>query len=100
MTPTVLLVAKAPVAGRSKTRLSPPLTPEQAASLQRALLLDTLDACRAEVPETGLLHAEEAEAPVLAELAGPGTRRCCKPSQTARATSSCALSRRGSPVAA
>jgi uncharacterized protein len=74
VTPTVLLVAKAPVPGRSKTRLSPPLTPEQAASLQRALLLDTLDACRAEVPETGLLHAEEAEAPVLAELAGPGTR--------------------------
>jgi rSAM/selenodomain-associated transferase 1 len=43
---TVLVVAKAPAPGRSKTRLVPPLTPRQAADLARALLLDTLESCR------------------------------------------------------
>jgi rSAM/selenodomain-associated transferase 1 len=66
----VLLVAKAPASGRSKTRLVPPLSPEQAAELHRALLLDTLDACRAEMPETGLLHADPSEEALLRELAG------------------------------
>lgn len=37
------LFAKAPVPGRVKTRLTPPLEPEQAASLYRAMLLDILD---------------------------------------------------------
>jgi rSAM/selenodomain-associated transferase 1 len=42
--PTALIViAKAPVAGRVKTRLCPPCTPEQAADLARASLQDTLD---------------------------------------------------------
>ena len=36
------ILAKAPVAGRVKTRLVPPLTPEEAASVARACLLDTL----------------------------------------------------------
>jgi uncharacterized protein len=69
----VLIVAKAPAPGRSKTRLVPPLTHEQAASLQEALLLDTLAACRAEVPTTALLYAEQEEARELASLAGPDT---------------------------
>ncbi|MFI5720589.1 DUF2064 domain-containing protein [Nocardia sp. NPDC051750] len=43
---TILVVAKAPVAGFAKTRLSPPLTPAQAARLAAAALLDTLDAVR------------------------------------------------------
>lgn len=38
----LLLIAKAPVAGRSKTRLCPPCTPEQAAQLAEAALRDTL----------------------------------------------------------
>jgi rSAM/selenodomain-associated transferase 1 len=67
---TVLVVAKAPIAGRAKTRLVPPLTAEQAASLQEALLLDTLEACRSEEAETAVLHADPSEAPVLASLAG------------------------------
>jgi len=54
VSPRVAIVAKAPAPGRSKTRLVPPLTPEQAAGLQRALLLDTLDACRAEVSHVAL----------------------------------------------
>lgn len=38
------MIAKAPVAGRVKTRLCPPCTPAQAAALARAALQDTLDA--------------------------------------------------------
>ena len=42
----LLVIAKAPVAGRVKTRLCPPLTPDQAARVAEAALLDTLDAVR------------------------------------------------------
>lgn len=48
---TVIVIAKAPVPGRSKTRLTPPCTPEQAADLAEAALADTLDtvlACSAQ----------------------------------------------------
>ncbi|MFJ8039375.1 DUF2064 domain-containing protein [Kitasatospora sp. NPDC096147] len=37
------MIAKAPVPGRVKTRLTPPCTPEQAAELAEAALRDTLD---------------------------------------------------------
>jgi rSAM/selenodomain-associated transferase 1 len=67
----VLVVGKAPVPGRAKTRLVPPLTGEQAAGLQEALLLDTLDACRAEVPDTAVLHADQSETAALGRLVGP-----------------------------
>jgi rSAM/selenodomain-associated transferase 1 len=40
----LVVVAKAPVAGHSKTRLCPPLEPEQAATLAEAALADTLQA--------------------------------------------------------
>ena len=40
----LIVIAKAPVAGRSKTRLTPPCTPEQAATLAQAALEDTLAA--------------------------------------------------------
>ena len=40
----LLVLAKAPVAGRVKTRLCPPFTPEQAAQLAEAALQDTLAA--------------------------------------------------------
>jgi glycosyltransferase A (GT-A) superfamily protein (DUF2064 family) len=43
----VLVLAKAPVPGRAKTRLSPPATPEGAAGVAAAALLDTLDAAAA-----------------------------------------------------
>ncbi|MGY5885867.1 TIGR04282 family arsenosugar biosynthesis glycosyltransferase [Modestobacter lacusdianchii] len=48
MSPTQLLViTKAPVPGRSKTRLTPPCTPEQAAAIASAAVGDTLDVVRA-----------------------------------------------------
>ena len=40
----VLVMAKAPLAGRVKTRLCPPCSPEQAASIAAAALADTLTA--------------------------------------------------------
>lgn len=50
MSPTLLVVAKAPVPGLAKTRMSPPLSPEHAADVAAAALLDTLDAVAA-VPD-------------------------------------------------
>lgn len=44
MSTVLLVVAKAPVAGQAKTRLTPPASPEQAAGIAAAALLDTLDA--------------------------------------------------------
>lgn len=41
---TLVVLAKAPQPGRSKTRLCPPCTPHGAAALARAALADTLDA--------------------------------------------------------
>jgi glycosyltransferase A (GT-A) superfamily protein (DUF2064 family)/SAM-dependent methyltransferase len=41
---TLIVLAKAPVPGRVKTRLCPPFTPEQAAGLAEAALRDTLRA--------------------------------------------------------
>ncbi len=40
---TILVIAKAPVPGRVKTRLCPPCTPEEAASLAEGALIDTLN---------------------------------------------------------
>ncbi len=44
MSAALIVMAKAPVAGRVKTRLTPPLRPDQAAALARAALEDTLSA--------------------------------------------------------
>ncbi len=43
----IIVLAKAPVAGRVKTRLCPPLTPQQAADVAGAALRDTLRAATA-----------------------------------------------------
>ena len=47
MAPALLVIAKEPVPGRVKTRLTPPCTPEQAAQLAAAAIADTLAAVRA-----------------------------------------------------
>jgi rSAM/selenodomain-associated transferase 1 len=44
MPAALVVMAKAPVAGRAKTRLCPPLDPAQAATLAEAALADTLQA--------------------------------------------------------
>jgi uncharacterized protein len=43
----LIVLAKEPLAGRVKTRLCPPYTPEQAAALAAAAIADTLDAALA-----------------------------------------------------
>jgi uncharacterized protein len=56
----VLVLAKAPVAGRAKTRLTPPATPQGAARIAAAALLDTLEAAAA-VPRASVLVALEGD---------------------------------------
>jgi rSAM/selenodomain-associated transferase 1 len=46
ITNALIVVAKRPAPGQTKTRLSPPLQPEQASALYECLLLDTLDHMR------------------------------------------------------
>ncbi|MFJ6669821.1 DUF2064 domain-containing protein [Actinosynnema sp. NPDC091369] len=77
MLASLLVVAKAPVPGLAKTRLCPPATPEEAADLAAAALLDTLDAVlgtpgvRPVVALTGSLGEARRAAEVRAAL-----RRC------------------------
>jgi glycosyltransferase A (GT-A) superfamily protein (DUF2064 family) len=72
----LLVVAKAPVPGAAKTRLSPPATPQQAAAIAAAALLDTLDAVRATpgvtpvVAHAGRLADATRSAEIRAALAG------------------------------
>lgn len=49
----LIVIAKAPMAGVSKTRLSPPCSPAQAASLAEAALADTLEAVALAAAEIG-----------------------------------------------
>ncbi|WP_433786492.1 TIGR04282 family arsenosugar biosynthesis glycosyltransferase [Actinomycetospora sp. CA-101289] len=63
----VLVLAKAPVAGRVKTRLMPVATPEGAAGIAAAALLDTLEAAAA-VPGARVVVALEGD-PRIAERA-------------------------------
>src|SRR5215208_6714786 len=59
----LLVIAKAPVPGRVKTRLSPPCTPEQAATLAAAALRDTLEAAAASRRARRLVLALDGSAP-------------------------------------
>jgi glycosyltransferase A (GT-A) superfamily protein (DUF2064 family) len=55
---TVIVIAKAPVPGRAKTRLCPPCTPQEAATLAEAALADTLTAVAACCAERRVLALE------------------------------------------
>jgi rSAM/selenodomain-associated transferase 1 len=75
----VLVLAKAPVAGRAKTRLCPPASPAGAARIAAAALLDTIDMVRAVAAEpevrvvvalTGHLAAAQRRSEVRAALRG------------------------------
>jgi glycosyltransferase A (GT-A) superfamily protein (DUF2064 family) len=78
----VLVITKAPVPGRSKTRLTPPCTPDQAAGIAAAAVGDTLDTVRA-APVAGRVVALDGHPgrldldgfPVVAQVEGDlGTR--------------------------
>ncbi len=60
MSNALIVVAKRPAAGQTKTRLSPPLSPEQAAQLYEHFLRDTLDLMR-QVPQTARIIAYSPE---------------------------------------
>src|SRR5581483_8224650 len=67
----LVLMAKWPHPGRTKTRLSPPLTPSEAAELARAFLLDTLaEAARADADRI-LAFAPLSAAEDFRRLVGP-----------------------------
>ncbi len=55
----ILVLAKAPVSGRAKTRLCPPYDPEQAASLARAALDDTVAVVTATPVQRRVLVVDE-----------------------------------------
>jgi glycosyltransferase A (GT-A) superfamily protein (DUF2064 family) len=61
----VIVVAKAPVAGRVKTRLCPPCTPAEAARLAEAALVDTLAAARASCAERVVVALDGVPGPWL-----------------------------------
>lgn len=58
--PALIVIAKAPVPGRVKTRLCPPCTPWQAAALAEAALADTLE-CVAATPASRRVLVLEGE---------------------------------------
>jgi glycosyltransferase A (GT-A) superfamily protein (DUF2064 family) len=75
-------MAKAPVAGRVKTRLCPPCTPEQAAALAAAALSDTLEAVARSGADRRILALDgqpgdwlPAGFEVVAQVDGPFDRR-------------------------
>ncbi len=61
----LIVIAKAPVPGRSKTRLCPPCTPGQAAALAAAALRDTLAAALAAPADRRILALDGAPGPWL-----------------------------------
>jgi rSAM/selenodomain-associated transferase 1 len=68
----LVFMVKWPEPGRAKTRLSPPLSPGQAAGLARSFLLDTLAGAAAADAERWLAFAPAAAGPKFAALVGPG----------------------------
>ncbi|WP_406341635.1 DUF2064 domain-containing protein [Streptomyces sp. NBC_00648] len=62
---TLLVIAKAPVPGRVKTRLTPPYSPEEAARIAEAALADTLDAVLAAPARRRVLVLDGAPGPWL-----------------------------------
>ncbi|MGR4880465.1 DUF2064 domain-containing protein [Streptomyces sp. LARHCF249] len=62
---TLLVIAKEPVPGRVKTRLTPPFTPDEAARLAEAALADTLEAVAAAPAERRVLVLDGRPGPWL-----------------------------------
>jgi uncharacterized protein len=70
----LIVLAKAPVPGRVKTRLTPPFTPQEAATLAEAALVDTLEAGASASFARHLLSLDD-------ERAAPGTLRAELPAR-------------------
>jgi rSAM/selenodomain-associated transferase 1 len=68
---TLVFMAKWPEPGRSKTRLSPPLSPDEAAGLARAFLLDTLAEAGRSDADLWLAFAPASAAAAFRSLVGP-----------------------------
>ena len=101
---TILLFAKEPLAGRVKTRLVPPLTPEEAADLAAAFLRD-LHAALKTVPGAEVVVAltDDSSAEAVERMLGPGVRLTRQGAgdlgtRLARATAA-AFAEGGAPVA-
>ncbi len=91
-TVTLVVLAKAPVPGLAKTRLTPPYTEHQAAALAAAALLDTLDAVHAAHRVLG------GPTPVVAITGDLG--RCAAPGAVRSALARCTvIEQRGSGLA-
>lgn len=71
----LIIMAKEPLVGKTKTRLSPPLSPEQAAAFYEALLLDTIKLC-AEIKNIDLAVASTPPESIgyFVNATPPGTR--------------------------
>jgi rSAM/selenodomain-associated transferase 1 len=70
----LIVLAKAPVPGRVKTRLTPPFTPQEAATLAEAALVDTLEAGASASFARHLLFLDD-------QRAAPGTLRAELPAR-------------------
>jgi rSAM/selenodomain-associated transferase 1 len=69
----LIVVAKEPQAGKTKTRLSPPLSGQQAAELYRCFLLDTLELMlRVEIAQPILAYTPDEAEPFFRRFAPPG----------------------------
>ena len=69
----LIVVAKEPQAGQTKTRLSPPLSGQQAAELYRCFLLDTLELMlRVEIAQPILAYAPDEAEPFFRGIAPEG----------------------------
>lgn len=67
----LLVIAKQPAPGQTKTRLSPPLRPEQASELYECFLRDTLEVARAVPDVSRLVHYAPDEASDYFERLAP-----------------------------
>jgi len=71
----LIVVAKKPVPGRTKTRLCPPLTPQAAADFYRCLLLDTLALVnRLKIADSSVAFTPDGACPYFRSLAPSGFR--------------------------
>jgi hypothetical protein len=73
--PAVIVMAKAPRAGEAKTRLAPPLTREEAASLAACLFSDTVSTALGVAARVVVAYAPADGRPCLEEALRAGLRR-------------------------